>query len=244
MVDAAILGFATGAGFALVENLYYLWTLSEPNLLLWGIRGFGTAVLHGSTTAIAGIVSKLLSDVRPKGGPEIFLPGLGIAVVAHALFNLSQLYLSPLVFTAVLVAAFPLLVFEVFSRSERMLRGWLDVGFGSDVELLDMLRSGEVRDTRVGQYLRSLRDRFPGEVIADMLCYLEIMVELSIKAKGRLLMKEAGFPPPPDPVIAARLEELAFLEKSIGVTGKLALSPFVSKTSRDLWQLEMLKEHA
>jgi hypothetical protein len=125
-----------------------------------------------------------------------------------------------------------------------MLRGWLDVGFGSDVELLDMLRSGEVRDTRVGQYLRSLRDRFPGEVIADMLCYLEIMVELSIKAKGRLLMKEAGFPPPPDPLIAARLEELAFLEKSIGVTGKLALSPFVSKTSRDLWQLEMLKEHA
>jgi len=244
MVDAAILGFATGAGFALVENLYYLWTLSEPNLLLWGIRGFGTAVLHGSTTAIAGIVSKLLGDVRPNGGPGIFLPGLAIAALAHGLFNLSQLYLSPIVFTAVLVAAFPPLVFEVFSRSERMLRGWLDVGFGSDVELLDMLRSGEVRDTRVGQYLRSLRDRFPGEVIADMLCYLEIMVELSIKAKGRLLMKEAGFPPPPDPVIPARLEELAFLEKSIGVTGKLAISPFVSRTSRDLWQLEMLKERA
>jgi RsiW-degrading membrane proteinase PrsW (M82 family) len=244
MVDAAILGFATGAGFALVENLYYLGTLSEPNLLLWGVRGFGTAVLHGSTTAIAAIVSKLLADLRPSGGPEIFLPGLAIAVVAHGLFNYSQVYLSPLVFTAVLVAAFPLLVFEVFSRSERLLRRWLDVGFGSDVELLDMLRSGEVRETRVGHYLRALRDRFPGEVLADMLCYLEIMVELSIKAKGRLLMKEAGFPVPSDPVIAARLKELAFLERSIAVTGKLALSPFLHVTSRDLWQLRMLKEHA
>jgi RsiW-degrading membrane proteinase PrsW (M82 family) len=243
MVDAAILGFATGAGFALVENLYYLLTLGDPNLLLWGARGFGTAVLHGSTTAMAGIVSKLLADLRPSGGPEVFLPGLAIAVVAHGLFNYSQFYLSPLVFTAALVGAFPLLVFGVFSHSERLLRRWLDVGFGSDVELLDMLRSGEVRDTRVGHYLRTLRDRFPGEVLADMLCYLEIMVELSIKAKGRLLMKEAGFPLPSDPVIEARLKELAFLERSIGVTGRLALSPFLHVTSRDLWQLQMLKEH-
>jgi hypothetical protein len=44
MVDSAIHGFAVGAGFACVENIYYLQSLSDPNLLLWIVRGFGTAI--------------------------------------------------------------------------------------------------------------------------------------------------------------------------------------------------------
>jgi RsiW-degrading membrane proteinase PrsW (M82 family) len=242
MVDAAILGFATGAGFAAAENLYYLSTLGDANLLLWGVRGFGTALLHGGATAIMGIVSKLLADLRGSERPFVFLPGLGIAVVSHILYN--SFYLSPVVFTLALVSTFPLLIFAVFARSERLLRGWLEMGLGSDVDLLEMLRSGEVKDTRVGQYVRTLRDRFPGEVLADMLCYLQMSVELKIKAKGRLLMKEAGFTPATDPAIGDLFRELTFLEKSIGPTGKLALGPFLHWSTRDLWGLRMLKESA
>ncbi len=242
MVDAAILGFATGAGFAAAENLYYLSTVSDANLLLWGVRGFGTALLHGGATAIMGIVSKLLAEMRGSERLFVFLPGLAIAVVSHVLFN--SFYLSPVVFTLVLVSTFPVLIFAVFARSERLLRDWLEVGLGSDVDLLDMLRSGEVRDTRVGRFVRTLRDRFPGEVLADMLCYLQMSVELKIKAKGRLLMKEAGFTAAPDPAIGDLFRELTFLERSIGPTGKLALGPFLHWSSRDLWGLRMLKESA
>jgi RsiW-degrading membrane proteinase PrsW (M82 family) len=240
MVDAAILGFGVGAGFAAAENLYYLASLPNANLLLWAVRGFGTAVMHGGATAIVAIVAKLLADLRGSYGIAIFLPGLAIAVLTHGFFN--HFALPPVVSTSVLVAAFPLLVFLVFAKSESVLRRWLDVGLGSDVELLDMLRSGEVKDTKVGLYVRALRDRFPGEVLADMLCYLQLWVELSIKAKGRLLLREAGFTPPPDPVIADRLEELAFLEHSIGVTGRLALAPFLHRSSREEWGLEMLRQ--
>jgi RsiW-degrading membrane proteinase PrsW (M82 family) len=242
MVDSAILGFATGAGFATVENIHYLSAVSDANLLLWGVRGFGTAVLHGGATAIMGIVSKLLADLRGSERPLVFLPGLGIAVVSHALFN--SFYLSPVVFTLALVSAFPVLVIAVFARSERLLREWLEVGLGSDVDLLDMLRSGEVKDTRVGRYVRTLRDRFPGEVLGDMLCYLQMSVELKIKAKGRLLMQEVGFTPAPDPTIGDLFRELTFLERSIGPTGKLALAPFLHWSPRDLWGLRMLKESA
>jgi len=49
MVDAAIYGFAIGAGFALVENIYYLNIIESSNIFLWIIRGFGTAVMHGGT---------------------------------------------------------------------------------------------------------------------------------------------------------------------------------------------------
>lgn len=240
MVDAAILGFGVGAGFAAAENLYYLASIPDANVLLWAVRGFGTAVMHGGTTAIVAIVAKLLSDLRESYRIAVVLPGLAMAVLTHAIFN--HFALPPVAFTLVLVAAFPMLVFVVFARSEALLRRWLDVGLGSDVELLGMLSSGEVADTKVGQYVRALRDRFPGEVLADMLCYLQLWVELSIKAKGRLLLQEAGFAPPPDPVIADRLQELAFLERSIGVTGRLALAPFIRRSGREEWGLEMLRQ--
>src|SRR5215469_16943960 len=42
MIDAAIAGFAVGAGFSLAENLYYLYSLTEANLGVWIVRGFGS----------------------------------------------------------------------------------------------------------------------------------------------------------------------------------------------------------
>jgi len=35
--------FALGAGFALVENLYYLNLIENSNLLTWLLRGFDTS---------------------------------------------------------------------------------------------------------------------------------------------------------------------------------------------------------
>jgi len=47
LVDSAIMGFAVGAGFALVENLYYLYHATDAHIAVWIVRGFGTAVMHG-----------------------------------------------------------------------------------------------------------------------------------------------------------------------------------------------------
>jgi RsiW-degrading membrane proteinase PrsW (M82 family) len=239
MVDAAIVGFASGAGFAAAENLYYLASLGAPGLGVWVVRGFGTAIMHGATTAIVGIVAKALASSRQMTAVTAALPGLGLAIAVHMGFN--QFTLSPFTAALVVVVVFPLLILLVFSRSEQLLRGWLDVGFSSDVELLQLLHSGELSESKIGTYLRSLKDRFPGEVLADMLCYLLIVVELSIKAKGVLLMREAGINPPVQPETRERLDELRHLENNIGPTGKLALSPFLHLTSRELWQIHMLQ---
>ena len=40
----------------------------------------------------------------------------------------------------------------------------------------------------------------------------------------------------------AKLEELKYLEKSIGTTGKLAIKPFLRMSQKDLWQFYMLSE--
>jgi RsiW-degrading membrane proteinase PrsW (M82 family) len=237
-VDAAIYGFAIGAGFAFVENIYYLHSLQDPNLFVWIIRGFGTAVMHGGTTAVLAVLWKSLSDRRVPGGIFAYIPALIMAVAVHSFFN--HFLLPPLVNTITQLVALPVLVMITFTQSERMLRDWLEVGLDSDVRLLEYITTGTISETRIGMYLHSLKARFPGEVVADMLCYLRVHLELAVRAKGILLMREAGFSISPDPETTGRLTELKFLKKSLGKTGRLAISPFLHTTSRDLWQLYLL----
>lgn len=238
MVDAAIYGFAIGTGFALTENIYYLHALSTQNLFLWIVRGFGTAIMHGGATAIFGIISKSFSDRHASEKLQMFLPGLLVAIIVHSSFN--HFVLPPLISTVSLVIVLPLIIVFIFAQSEKATRTWLGVGFDTDIELLEMINTGNLPETRIGEYLQSLKSRFAGEVIADMLCLLRLHVELSMRAKGTLLMQGVGFRVADDPEIKEKFDELKYLEKSIGKTGQLAISPFLHKSSRDLWQLYML----
>jgi hypothetical protein len=122
------------------------------------------------------------------------------------------------------------------------LRQWLRVGFDSDQELLEILTSGRLLETPVGAYLQSLRAKFVPEVVVDMICYLRVHVELSIEAKGILLMRQAGFEVPLDLTVKEKFQELRTLAKNIGQTGKLALLPFLHTSDKELWQLHMLTE--
>jgi RsiW-degrading membrane proteinase PrsW (M82 family) len=227
IVDAAIYAFAVGAGFALVENAYYLQELQSGQIITWVVRGFGTAIL-----------AKGASDRHASMAPVVFLPGLLVAIVIHSLYN--HFLVNPVASAALLLAVLPFLVIFVFDRSERATRRWLGVGFDSDVELLEIIHTGAVTETHVGEYLESLKAAFPGEVVGDMLCLLQIHLELSIRAKGVLMAREAGIQLPVDETVKANLDELKYLEKSVGKTGKLAMTPFLNMTSRDLWQLYML----
>lgn len=239
MVDAAIYGFAVGSGFALAENVYYLQSLQDINPMVWLIRGFGTAIMHGGTTAIFALMSKNYSDVHITNNLVAFLPGIATAFVIHSLFN--HFILPPLISTVTILIALPLILLIVFKRSEQSARSWLGVGFDTDVQLLEVITKGEVATTRVGEYLHTLQDKFRPEVVADLLCYLRVYLELSVQAKGILLMREAGFDVPPDPATAEQFAEMKYLEQSIGKTGQLALSPFIHTSNRELWQLHMLK---
>ena len=238
LVDAAIIGFAVGAGFAVVENIEYLRIVPDQRLWTWIVRGFGTATLHAMTTAIIAISAKSLIDRREERLWLALLPGWILAVVLHSVFN--HALVSPVLAAAVLMFLLPLVVLAVFSHSEDRTRDWVGAGLDLDVELLELVKSAEFGGTRLGRYLGELRSRFPGPVVADMFCLLQLDLELAIRAKGMLMAREAGLEVPVDDALRARLAERAYLERAIGRTGLAALRPLQVTSDRDHWHQYLL----
>jgi RsiW-degrading membrane proteinase PrsW (M82 family) len=241
-VDAAIVGFAVGAGFSLVENAWYLAAMPDRNLAVWLLRGFGTALLHGTNTLVVAVATRCLADLRPGLGSAVCLPGLVTAWAVHAVYNLG--WLPPAAASALLIFGLPVLAGAVFLRSEAMLHRWLGEGMDHDVARLREITSGHFSSTPSGHFLRQVARTFPPETVVDIHCYLRVWLELSIRAKGDLLRKEAGLPVEPDPAVADKLRELKALERSIGRAGLRALAPILTRTSRDFWQIHQLESGA
>ena len=237
-VDAAQLGFAVGTGFAVVENYQYLQVLSNAGLVLWAVRGLGTAMLHGAATAVFAMLAQTATERHQGRKIMVFVPGWLAAVTIHAAFNL--LPFSPVAMTATLLVVLPLIVLWVFQRSETATREWVGAGLDLDLMLHDTFASEALESTRFGTFLKALRDRFPGPVVADMLCLLRVELELSIQAKAVLIARDAGVTMPEHPDARAAVEEVRYLRSSIGRTGLLALSPVHVTSHRDDWHRYLL----
>jgi RsiW-degrading membrane proteinase PrsW (M82 family) len=240
LVDASIVGFGIGAGFAVVENVEYLRHLEDPRIWVWIVRGFGTAILHATTTAIVAITAKSLADRAPSRGWLNLIPGWLLAIVLHSAYN--HALVSPVLAAALLMLVLPVIVIVVFAESERKTREWVGDGLDLDIELLQLIKSSQFGSTRLGRYLGELRERFPGPVVADMFCLLQLDLELSIRAKGMLMAREAGLQSPPDPTLDAQLQERKYLTGTIGRTGLLALRPLQVTSDRDLWHHYLLQQ--
>ena len=240
LVDAGVLGFAVGAGFALVENVLYLAAFPDAPVVLWLVRGLGTATLHGATAAIMAMLGQARFDRQQRRWAAAFLPGFILAVAVHSASN--HLLLNPIAQTLLLLMILPAVVVWVFNRSERATREWVSAGLDLDLEVLQLVISEHFTMTRFGEYLRELRSRFPGPVVADMYCLLRLELELGIQAKALVMAREAGLHLPADDDLEAALAERRYLHHSIGRTGLLALRPLQVTTHRDQWHRRLLNQ--
>lgn len=237
MVDAAIVGFAVGTGFALIENTYYVRVLTSHNIGVWLVRGLGTAVMHGGMTAIYGIVTRTLVD-RWGNRWATYTAALGMVIVAHSIYN--HFILPPITATIVLHIILPSTLLLAFRASERATRRWLGSQMDVDAELLEIIQSGDIAASRIGHYTKEMQRQFDPVMVVDMMCYMRIHLELAISAKGMLMMREAGFKASPPDGTRDKFAELKHLEKNIGVTGLLAIKPLLHKSTRDIWQIYQL----
>jgi RsiW-degrading membrane proteinase PrsW (M82 family) len=240
MIDAAIMGFAVGTGFAVFENVYYLYTLHDAQFGDWIIRGFGTAIMHGGATALFAMLAESFIERRARLKVLYFVPSLVAAIAVHIAFN--ALSGIPLLSTAVMIIGLPPAFLLIFTKSEHAVHQWLVDDYKSHQQLLDDIDSGRFAHSEAGRFIVTLSKRFDKATVADIFEYLKLHTLCVLRAENRSLARERNEKVVIGPSDRADLHRLAALERKIGRIALMALWPHLHFSRRELWELHELTD--
>lgn len=237
--ESQLYGQAAGGGFALVENVLYLQHFPNMGVANALVRGLGTGLLHMGCTALLATLTLLWVQHYRRSllptFPLLLLPSVGI----HTFYNATSL--SPMHVMIAMIVLFFLAFHLVGEIGERTVIRWLDVSLNDDVNLITALRQGKLAETKAGEYLSQLRDRFDPLVFFDMCVYVQLYLELLIEAKGRVMLHDAGIrldeTEEQKADRQARLSELDAIAKRIPRLGMQMLRPLIHATDQDRWVL-------
>ena len=228
--EALVYGAAAGAGFSLLENILYLYIHPEMMVGTAVVRGFGCAILHIGCTSLAGTLLLLLKNTRihfPISAVLSLIP----SILIHLAYNMAQenIIANPLLLMSVTIVLFLSSFVVLFSYGEKRIYKWMDHSLSVDVQTLSAIRTGNFASTRAGKYLLAVRDQFKPECFFDMVCYVQLSLELNIEKQSYMLLRQSGFA---GEATGGTLEghlakkaELETLRKRIGKTGMQVLSP-------------------
>ena len=243
-IDSVICGAAVGGGFSILENVFYLVLGDSLGLGTTLFRGLEVALVHmgcSACIATAFMFAVRLSE-RSKAKQVVkrsdvvmatFL--LIIAPVLHVLHN--AYHFNPLMqFVTVLGAVAGLLIW-IYQYDEEMIHSWLDSGLDTQVNLLQSIREGRLDETNTGQFLMSVKKSFPPEVFFDVICYVQLHVELSVAAKSRFMLREAELELPLEDAqketYLSQFSEFKILEQRLGKSTTMTVAPVVKLAPAD-----------
>lgn len=238
MSEALCYGGAVGGGFAFLENIIFVTMVPDMGVASALYRGLGTALMHTGCTAL--VATQLVAMKEQNGigkcAPLKIVAAFALPLLIHAVFNmfllpvLVQLFITIIIFLGLFQA--------VSSYNEKKIFQWMDSSLTDHADLLLSMKKGELTDTPSGRYILSIKEQFDPEVLFDMLCYIQLYLELIIEAKSRMLLADVGMDDPSTPEQIterkAKVDELVTLRKNIGRTGERALRPIVELSDADL----------
>ncbi|MCR5710221.1 MAG: PrsW family intramembrane metalloprotease [Bacteroidales bacterium] len=249
-IDSVISGAAVGGGFSILENIFYLMgdSLSIGTALF---RGLEVALIHMGCSAIIAaalmfavrLIGRRRAGLSVKRGDTVMSIFLFIAAPAlHVAHN--AFHFNPMMQFFVVFGAMAGLLVWTYQYDGDMIHRWLDRGLDKQVALLRSIREGRLGDTKTGQFLVSVRDSFPPEVFFDVICYVQLHVELSVAAKSRFMMREAGMDMPltdsQKELYRSQYTEFRNLEKQLGKSARMTVAPVVKYYPADRKSLEDL----
>ncbi|MCQ2113874.1 MAG: PrsW family intramembrane metalloprotease [Bacteroidaceae bacterium] len=224
LAEALIYGAAAGGGFSLLENIIYLAYNSEMLTGTAVCRGFGVAIMHMGCVALTSVLLLLFLQEKNRLWVSIlsFLPSIGI----HFVHNVVQL--NPTIHLVVTLLLFLGLFLFLFSYGDKKIYNWMDHSISIDVTTLSAIRQGNFAATNAGKYLLNVKEQVRPEVFFDMICCVQIHLELKIAKQSQMLLKQAGFPIEEKPEDVAKRQELQTLHKQIGKIGNWLLAPIMN----------------
>jgi len=237
-IDSVICGAAVGGGFSILENLFYL-LLGDPMALGTVLfRGLEVALIHMGCSAIiaAALMFAVRLEERIKAGLPIkrndVLMAAFLLIAAPALHVAhNALHFNPIMQFVVVFGAMAGLLVWTYQYDGDMIHRWLDRSLDKQVGLLRSIREGQLGETKTGQYLLSVKETFPPEIFFDVICFVQLNIELCVAAKSRFMMREAGMDIPltdeQKKQYISQYSEYKNLEKNLGKSAKMTIAPVV-----------------
>lgn len=250
-IDSVISGAAVGGGFSILENIFYLLLTDGMGMGTVLFRGLEVALIHMGCSAIvaAGLMFAVRLAERRRSRLEIktedclMAAFLLIAAPAIHVFH-NTFHFNPLIQYVVVFGSMAGLLVWTYSYDGDMIHRWLDKGLDKQVSLLRSIREGQLGETKTGAFLVSVKDSFPPEVFFDIICFVQLHVALSVAAKSRFMMREAGMDLPLDDAqkeqYLSQYKEYTNLEKSLGQSARMTIAPVVKFYPADRKALEDL----
>ncbi len=122
-----------------------------------------------------------------------------------------------------------------------------DTGLDKQLNLLRSIKDGHLDNTPTGKFLESVKDAFPPEDFFDMICYVQLHVELSVASRSRVMLRESGLEqdlPLTDEMkeqILSQYAEYKLLEKRLGNAARMTIAPIVKFDPAEHKALEDLR---
>ena len=253
-IDSVICGAAVGGGFSFLENTFYLVLGDSVDLSTGLFRGLEVALIHMGCSAIiaAGMMMVVRQTERKRSrmpmstNDIIKTTALFVAALAfHVFHNMFQF--TPIMQFFWVLSVMIGMIAVVYFYDIDMTHRWLDKGLDMQINLLRSIEGGHLLNTPTGTFLESVKELFPPNVYFDIICYVRLLIELSVAAKTRFMLHEVGMDEPLEAnkkeLYMSQFVELGELEKNIGPSAKMTIAPIVKLSPADTQALNnLLKE--
>jgi RsiW-degrading membrane proteinase PrsW (M82 family) len=246
-LDAVISGFAIGAGFSLVENIFYLTLFPNYGTGTWLVRGFGTAIMHGTTLAVLAAIAHEFAERETREAAADydfslmwFVPGYGVAVALHTAFN--QFPDRPMIsmMAAILVAPIALIATLNFGTAEA--QRWLAAECAEHKAQVDTLRAGRWPDGPAGRKIAALAERLDPEAVKRIRRYWELQAWLVAEAEETMMEEAAGDAEFDAAAVRAAFAELDGLRRALGRSAFAAMQALLPFSRNDYWEVSELRQ--
>jgi RsiW-degrading membrane proteinase PrsW (M82 family) len=246
-LDAVISGFAIGAGFSVVENIFYLTLFPNYGTGTWLVRGLGTAIMHGTTLAVLAAIAHEFAERETRAAAADydfnlmwFVPGYGVAVALHTAFN--QFPDRPMIAMMSAVVVAPVALVAILNLGTSEAQRWLAAECAEHRTQLEALRSGRWPAGPAGQKIAALAERLDPEGVKRVRRYWELQAWLVAEAEETMIEEAEGDAKFDLAEIRAALAELDGLKRALGRSTFAALQALLPFSRNDLWEVSELKQ--
>ena len=246
-VDAVIAGFAVGAGFSVVENIFYLTIFPDYGAGTWLVRGLGTAVMHGTTLAILAAVAHELAERenREAAGDFSFnllwfVPGYVLAVGLHMAFN--QFPDQPMLAMMGAVVVAPVAILAIFHFGTAEAQRWLATESAAHRAELEALRSGRWPEGAAARKIEALASRLDPQAARRIRRYWELQAWLVVQAEEALMEEAAGDAEFDAGEVRAAFAEMDGLRHALGKSSFAAVKALLPFSRNDYWEVSELRQ--